>query len=157
MCVYDTSMLICALWGMLICILSAYLYHKHTYVYITNTTHICICLCVCITHICIYHKHKTMYIYTCGFKTQLCISIHTYWNQYAGMRPMRWLRLVGPLKLWVSFATEPYKRDDILQKRPMILRSLLIVTTRYQHTCIVNTRVYRSQTQDTYVYTYVCV
>ena len=30
------------------------------------------------------------------------------------------------------FAKEPYKRDDILQKRPMILRSLLIVATPWQ-------------------------
>ena len=29
----------------------------------------------------------------------------------------------------VSFAKEPYKRDNILQKRPIILRSLLIVAT----------------------------
>jgi len=44
---------------------------------------------------------------------------------------MGWLRLVGSLKLYVSFAKEPYKRDYILQKRPMILRSLLIVATPY--------------------------
>jgi len=31
----------------------------------------------------------------------------------------------------VSFAKEPYKRDDILQRRPMISRSLLIVATPY--------------------------
>jgi len=43
-----------------------------------------------------------------------------------------WLRLVGSLKLQVSFAKEPYKRDKILQKRPMILRSLLIVATPYE-------------------------
>jgi len=30
------------------------------------------------------------------------------------------IRLVRSLKLQVSFAKEPYKRDDILQKRPMI-------------------------------------
>ena len=42
---------------------------------------------------------------------------------------MGWLRLVGSLKLQVSFAKKPYKRDDILQKRPIILRSLLIVAT----------------------------
>ena len=36
---------------------------------------------------------------------------------------MGWLRLVGSLKLYVSFAKEPYKRDDILQKRPVILRA----------------------------------
>jgi len=31
---------------------------------------------------------------------------------------------IGALKLQVSFAKEPYKRDDILQKRPIMLRSL---------------------------------
>jgi len=41
------------------------------------------------------------------------------------------LRLVGTLQLFVSFAKEPYKRDDILQKRTMVLRSLLIVATPY--------------------------
>jgi len=44
---------------------------------------------------------------------------------------MGWLRLVGSLKLEVSFAKEPYKRDDILQKRPIMLRSLLIADTPY--------------------------
>jgi len=38
---------------------------------------------------------------------------------------MGWLQLVGSLKLYVSFAKEHYKRDDILQKRPITLRSLL--------------------------------
>ena len=44
---------------------------------------------------------------------------------------MGWLRLVGSLKLLVSFAKEPYNNDYILQKRPIILRSLLIVATPY--------------------------
>ena len=44
---------------------------------------------------------------------------------------MGWLRLVGFSKLWVSFAKEPYKKDCILQKRLMILRSLLPVATPY--------------------------
>jgi len=39
------------------------------------------------------------------------------------------LRLVSSLKLWVSFAKEHYKKDYILQERPVILRSLLIVAT----------------------------
>jgi len=51
-------------------------------------------------------------------------SIHT-------LSHMGWLRLVGSLKLQVSFAKEPYKRDDILPKRPIILRRLLIVATPY--------------------------
>jgi len=50
---------------------------------------------------------------------------------------MGWLRLVGYLNLQVSFgkkvsfAKEPSKRDYILQKRPVILRRLLIVGTPY--------------------------
>jgi len=44
---------------------------------------------------------------------------------------MWWLRLVGSLNLCVSFAKEPYKRDKILQKRPIILSILLIVATPY--------------------------
>jgi len=44
---------------------------------------------------------------------------------------MGWLRLVGSLQLLVSFAKEPYKRDDMLQKWPVILRSLLIVANPY--------------------------
>jgi len=46
---------------------------------------------------------------------------------------MEWLRLVGSLKLLVSFAKLLYKRDDILQKRPVILRGLLIVATPYEN------------------------
>jgi len=44
---------------------------------------------------------------------------------------MGWPRLVGPLKLQVSFATEPYNRDYILQERTIILNSLPIVATSY--------------------------
>ena len=42
------------------------------------------------------------------------------------------LRLVGSLKLYVSFAKEPYKTGDILQKRPIIVKRLLIVTQMRQ-------------------------
>jgi len=51
---------------------------------------------------------------------------HLAESQHANMG---WLRLVSPLKLQVSFAKEPYKRDDILQKRPIILRRLRMVGT----------------------------
>ena len=63
---------------------------------------------------------------------------HSLWHDHKDIHMcttpylnMGWLRLVGSLKLQVSFAKEPYKRDDILQKRPIILRSLLIVATPY--------------------------
>jgi len=41
------------------------------------------------------------------------------------------LCLVGSIKLYVSFAKEPYKRDNILQKRPVILSILLTEATPY--------------------------
>jgi len=44
-------------------------------------------------------------------------------------RVMGWLRLVGSIKLQVSYAKEPYKRDDILEKRPIISSILLTVAT----------------------------
>ena len=44
---------------------------------------------------------------------------------------MGWLRLGGSLRLWVSFAKEPYKIDCILQNRPTITRSPLMVVTPY--------------------------
>ena len=43
----------------------------------------------------------------------------------------RWLRLVGSLKLQVSFAEYSLFYRALLQKRPVILRSLLIVATPY--------------------------
>jgi len=42
---------------------------------------------------------------------------------------MGWLRPVGSIQSKVSFAKEPYKRDYILQKRPIILSNLLTVAT----------------------------
>ena len=45
---------------------------------------------------------------------------------------MGWLRLVGSIKLYVSLAKEPYKTDNILQKRPIILSILLAVATPKQ-------------------------
>ena len=47
---------------------------------------------------------------------------------------MGWLRLVGSLKLYVSYAKGPYKIYYILQNRPIILRSPLIVVTPHQYT-----------------------
>ena len=37
------------------------------------------------------------------------------------------------LKITVSFAKEPYKIDYILQKRPIILKSLQIEATPYEY------------------------
>ena len=45
---------------------------------------------------------------------------------------MGWLRLVESIKLYVSFTKEPYKRDDIPQKIPIILSILLTVAIPYK-------------------------
>jgi len=44
---------------------------------------------------------------------------------------MGWQHVVGSLIFLVSFAKEPYERDDILQKRLENLRSILIAATPY--------------------------
>ena len=56
------------------------------------------------------------------------VYVHTHLSMYIHIAPdvhisstMRWLWLVGSIKFQVSFAKEPYKRDDILQKRPIFL------------------------------------
>jgi len=70
----------------------------------------------------------------------VCPAVLSSFNLFFCLRvlvglSMRWLRWVGSLKWQVSFAKEPYKRDDILQKRPMIVRSLIIVATPYLSVC----------------------
>ena len=55
-----------------------------------------------------------------------CLHSHRYIH-------MGWLWLVGSIKLQVSFAKEPYTRDNILQKRPIILSILLTVATPYRY------------------------
>ena len=71
---------------------------------------------------------------TRNFKEPTGRSHPIYWQGVSVCGPcqyMGWLRPVGSLKLKVSFAKEPCKRDDMLQKRPVILRRLLIETTPY--------------------------
>ena len=49
---------------------------------------------------------------------------------------MGWLRLVGSLKLWVSFAEHRLFYRALLQMSPAILRSLLVVATPYVVLCL---------------------
>ena len=74
-----------------------------------------VCVCVC----------ASVSVRVC-----VCVCVLQLWL----WRDMGWLRLVGTLKTCVSYATEPSKRDHILQKRPIILRSLLIVANPYRDT-----------------------
>jgi len=65
------------------------------------------------------------------FKCDMTHSHVTWLKCDTTFSHMGWLRLVGSLTLQVSFAKEPYKRDYILQKRPIFLRSLQVVATPY--------------------------
>jgi len=47
---------------------------------------------------------------------------------------MGWLRLVGSLRLYVFFAEYRLFYRALLQKRPVTVRSLLIVATQYVYT-----------------------
>jgi len=84
-----------------------------------------ICMCTCIktdicTDICVYFR---FYLY-----------IKSSWKRmlnHVANADMGWLRQVGSIKLLISFAKEPYKRDYILHKRPTILSILLTKATPY--------------------------
>jgi len=66
----------------------------------------------------LYSRYRTSYRWTsCTVDTEL---------------DMGWLWLVGSIKIQVSFAKEPCKRDNILQKKPIILSILLTVATPYR-------------------------
>jgi len=93
--------------------MNVFVKHIHAHIYMYTHTY---------THIYVY-----TFIYTGAIHRQ-SVSRHIPINMY-----MEWLRSVGSLKLYVPFAKKPYKRDDILQKRPIILRSLLVVATPTIH------------------------
>jgi len=57
------------------------------------------------------------------------MGIHTYTKTTYTKTPYTKTTYNTYTKLCVSFAKEPKKRDYILPKRPIILRSLLIVAT----------------------------
>ena len=54
---------------------------------------------------------------------------HTHESVMTRLTGMVWLRLVASLKLYVSFAEYSLFYRALLQKRPIILRSLLILAT----------------------------
>jgi len=91
--------------------------HTHTHVYIQMNQLICTSI----------NTKIHIYIYTYTIIHTILANI-TRVGSYPHPYTMGWLRLVGSLKLQLFFAKEPYKRDDILQKRRVILRSLRIAT-----------------------------
>jgi len=113
------------------------------------------------TYIYIYiYIYMTWYLRSREYLSRMHIYKHTTWHLHSTecLSPihihihMGWLQLVGSIKLYVSFAKEPYKRDDILQKRPVILSILLTVAIPYdmtptqQRVCLTYTYIYRHMT-----------
>ena len=81
------------------------------------------------------HTNESCHTYECVKSLIHAVYLCPPWidhNTFSPLFDMRWLRLVGSLKVQVSFSKKPYKRDYILQKRPTILRCLLIVAIPYQ-------------------------
>jgi len=90
-------------------------------------------LCICF----IYSMHNTfpvndLWKYMCMKYILAHMSVH---SKHINVHTIGWLRLVGSLRLKISFAKKPYKKDDILQKGPIILRSLLTVAKPYVCAC----------------------
>ena len=125
--------------------MNIYVIYYIIYVYMYDTINqYVVGSCVCIVYWYVVEYVVTHYIlqhhilndipihntYTTSLQYHTCIPF-----EYEG--GMGWLPLVGSLQLQVSFAEEPYKRDYILQKRPIILRSLLHVATPQLCMCYV--------------------
>jgi len=93
--------------------------HGYMYIYacihLRKLQHIYVCVCL-------YKQHMHVYV---------CTQKRTRRQPIRMQQAMGWRRLVGSIKSQVSFAKELYKRDDILEKRSIILKSLLIVATPY--------------------------
>ena len=97
--------------------------------------HVCMCMSV---RVCMCMLVRTIKILGLFCKRALDIlqkrpvQSYTYTSKRGQARCMWWLRLVGSLKLQVSFAEYRLFNRALLQKRPKNLRSLLIVATPYQ-------------------------
>ena len=93
----------------------------YVYVYV-----VCIYICCVYIYIyvaCIYTRKYIMHRlqYVC-----ICADSSTAAQYHILCDPMGWLRLVGSLKLEVSFAEYPLFYRASLQKRPIMSRSLLV-------------------------------
>jgi len=87
-------------------------------------------------------------ILTCIYM-YVCMNTHTPWPHYM-FYTMGWLRLLGSIKWYVSSAKERYKRENILQKRPIIWSILLTVATPYASSP------QRGTVHEHWIYMYTC-
>jgi len=113
----------------------------HTHMLCSFSLHFsCICICV---YLCTWHARRNarkylshahtnththaLFVFPPLFQSNTILCI--LWFNWRAQAGMGWLRLVGSLKLQVSFAENRLFYRALLQKRPIILRSLLIVAT----------------------------
>ena len=74
----------------------------YLYIYVFMCTYVYIYTCI----------HLFIYLYKKIYKR------YPYWKG-SNIIDIGWQRLIGSFKVQVSFAKEPYKRDHILQRRPI--------------------------------------
>jgi len=86
--------------------------HVYTYTYVYMAVYMYICIYVCI------------YI----FIVCLCVCVF-HSDTEVRLDHMGWLRLVGSMNSWVSFAEYHLFNGALLQKRPIILSILLTEAT----------------------------
>jgi len=91
----------------------------HTYAWVMSH--------ICMSHIALMNESR--HTYKPVMLHYSWVMVYTLHFSYTVGTHRGWLRWVASLKSQVSFAKEPYKRDDILQKRPILWSSLLIVAT----------------------------
>jgi len=116
--------------------------HTHTPFYDTYTflwihMHAYTLLCAFFPEATCTYRYVYSYTSVCTRK-HTCLHLHTPLRYVFIRTPLKtkicmgWLRLVGSLKLQASFAEYCLFYRALLQKRPIILRSLLIIDTPYQ-------------------------
>jgi len=72
----------------------------------------------------------------------VCVCVWVCVTPVTRAAAMEGLRLVGSLKIEDSFAKEPHQTDCILQKRPIIWRSLRIIATPWCGICVLMSSVH---------------
>ena len=133
-CVYISIYVVC----IYICCVYVYIYMLCVYIYVVRMC-IYIC-CVYIYMLCVYIYIYVACIYTHKYIMRrlqyvcICADSSTAAQYHILCDTMGWLRLVGSLKLEVSFAEYRLFHRALLQKRLIILRSLLHVATPHGRT-----------------------
>jgi len=146
-CVYISIIYFCIHPYRIFAIRSDYLHLYRTFVYI-SVSYICVYISILysqydrIIYLCIIYLHTHFYVsilcicntvQSCTSVAYICVHICIVYLR------MGWLRLVGSLKVQVSLTEYRLFYRVLLQKRPIILRSLIIVATPYASViCICN-------------------